>query len=53
LNACDTATLYLSQFRTWTSLEPDGRFLRTCQNPGALDEDIIHAIMENIEALHL
>jgi hypothetical protein len=35
------------------SLEPDGRFLRTCQNPGGLDEDIIHAIMDNIEALHL
>ncbi len=35
------------------SLEPEGHFLRTCQNPGVLNDDTIHAIMENIEALHL
>lgn len=35
------------------SLEPDGHFLRTCKNPGALDDDTIHVIMDTIEALHL
>ena len=35
------------------NLEPDGKFLRTCKNPGGLDEEVIHQIIERVEAYEL
>ena len=32
------------------SLQPDDSFLRTCANPGILDEGIIHQIIGKIES---
>jgi hypothetical protein len=35
------------------SLEPDGNTFRTCTNPGALNEEIIEHIIDQIESFHL
>jgi len=35
------------------SLQPDDAFLRTCADPGILDDAIIHQIIAKIEAQHL
>jgi hypothetical protein len=33
------------------SFEPDGQdFLHICQNPGAIDEDILHLLADKVEA---
>jgi hypothetical protein len=35
------------------SLEPDGQdFLHVCQNPGAIDVEILHLLAEQIELRH-
>lgn len=36
------------------SLEPDGpHILRTCVNPGILDEELIHRIIDKMEGLNI
>jgi len=35
------------------SLQPDDKFLRTCADPGIIDDAIIHQIIAKIEAKHL
>lgn len=34
-------------------LDPDGAFLRECANPGDLDDEEIHLIIERVEKLNI